>query len=242
MKTPSPLMPCVIDITRVGLLLAILPLAVFASTIQVTVTGTVLSGDSSGVFGPPSTDLTGSAYDLVFTFDDSLGVQTRATCNGTPYFVAIDSTATSNPGTATLSINGGSFTFGVLNAQSQFESEARKLDPCDDDEISLSAGDGHFGDGSGISGSVDAASRTTFGANAGWAAPFSDSNLEGGESFGFEISEYDTTGQSGHGQLNAQTITVSGLDVSAPEPGSLILGVAAISLLILSSALYRRST
>jgi hypothetical protein len=178
MNTPIPFVPRVTKITRVASLLAILPMSVLASEIEITVTGSVIEGHSSGVFGPPNANLAGSAFDLVFTFDDTLGVQMTATCNGTPYFVGINSTSSTNPGTATLSIGGGSFTFGILNAQSEFDSEARK-ESCLDNTIFLSAGDGFFGDGSGINGTVQAAAGTTFGANPGWAAPFSDSNLAG---------------------------------------------------------------
>lgn len=155
-------------------LLAILPFTLHASQIDITVTGVVLSvADTSGVFGTPNTDLTGDPYQLVFNFDDTLGTQAVANCNGTPYFISIASTSSSNPGTATLSIGAHSFTFGVLNANYQASSEAGKNDPpCNDSEIYLAAGDGYFGDGSGINGTVEAAAGTTFGNNHGWAAPF----------------------------------------------------------------------
>ena len=108
---------------RFAAVLTILTFSVRASTIDITVTGVVLSAtDTSGVFGPPNTNLTGHPYQLVFDFNDTSGNQTAATCDGTPYAIRIESTPSSNPGTATLSIGGNSFTFGVLNASYQADS------------------------------------------------------------------------------------------------------------------------
>jgi hypothetical protein len=231
------------SLLRLTSLMAILPLSVLASQVDITITGLVLSGaDNSGVFGAPNTNLTGDPYSLVFTFDDTKGIQTMATCNGTPYFISIASTSSSNPGTATLRIGAGSFTFGVLNAAYQADSEAAKNDPpCNDSEIGLAAGDGYFGNGSGLNGTVEAAAGTTFGSNPGWAAPFSDSNLAGGESLQFEISELGTTGQYANGELSAQSITVSGPEVATPEPASLTLVITGTVLLFLAGGLRRRS-
>jgi hypothetical protein len=81
------------------------------------VTGVVGSGvDDSGVFGPQGGNLATDPFSLVFTFDDTKGAQAVATCGGIPYLASITNTESSNPGTATLTVGSGSFTFGVLNA------------------------------------------------------------------------------------------------------------------------------
>jgi hypothetical protein len=219
-------------ITRTVLLSALLPLSSIASQIQITVTGVVGSGvDDSGVFGPQNGDIATEPFSLVFTFDDTKGMQAVETCGGIPYFVSITNTGSSNPGTATLTIGSGSFTFGVLNASYGASSEAEKS--CSDAQISLAAGDGYYGDGSGLDGSVSAAPDTTFGTDPSWDAPFSDSNLYANPAsdatLSFEITEFGSTDQEGSGDLIPQSITVSGPEVSsAPESGTgglLIVGI-----------------
>ena len=86
-----------------------------ASTVTVTITGTVLTGGDNGgnVFtnsGQP-TDLTGAPFTLVYTFDDTQGVDVAGQCNGAAAWSSV-STNVTNPGTAALTINGGTFRFG----------------------------------------------------------------------------------------------------------------------------------
>jgi hypothetical protein len=231
-------------ITRVISLSALLPLSSIASQIEITVTGVVGSAvDDSGVFGPQNGDLAADPFSLVFTFDDTQGTQAVATCGGIPYLVSITNTASSNPGTATLTIGSGSFTFGVLNASYGASSEAGKIDPaCSDAGIYLAAGDGYYGDGSGLNGTVYAAPDTTFGTDPSWDAPFSDSNLYANPAsdatLQFEISEFGSTGQEASGDLIPQSITVSGPEVSdAPESGT--AGFAIVGILLMGISRLR---
>jgi hypothetical protein len=115
-----------------------------ASKVVATITGTVFSAsDNSGTFGPPNSELAGDNFSLVFTFDDTKGVQNVATSNGVPYFSSITSTASSNPGTAVLTINAESFEFGVLNAAEGANSEFARYAPSNS-TVYLAAGDGHY--------------------------------------------------------------------------------------------------
>jgi hypothetical protein len=170
-----------------------------ASQVVITVTGTVASGDDlSGVFGPPNGNLTGDTFTLVFTFDDTLGTQTTLSCGGMPYQTSITSTPTSNPGTATLTIGGKSFTSGVLNASYGANSETYRSyasnSSCSANSlIYLSVGDGYLDNGSGINGFVEPADGTILTSNPNWEAPLSDSNLYANPNndytISFEISE-----------------------------------------------------
>jgi hypothetical protein len=194
----------------------------FAARVFITVTGVLASGtDYSGVFGTQGGDLTGESFTLVFTVDDTAGVQNKATCSGgVSDFTSITSTASSNPATATLTIGGGSFTFGVLNASYEANSEVARYastSTCSvDSQIYLAAGDGYYGNGSGLNGYVYPATGTILTSNANWEGSFSDANLYvspvGAGSLQFEISEQEPkpTRQSASGFLIPRTITVSG--------------------------------
>ena len=84
-----------------------------AKIVTTTITGVVYSGiDEPGIFGSGS--ITGKNFTLVFTFDDTKGTQTVQNSVGTPCGSAINNTATSNPGTAALTIGSVTYTFGAL--------------------------------------------------------------------------------------------------------------------------------
>lgn len=209
----------------------------FGTEITATITGTVASGDDiSGVFGPANSSLAGQNFTLTFAFDDSKGVQNTALNNGKPDFSSITSTSSSNPGTATLDIGSGSFTFGVVNAAQLADSEFARYAPPADSEVYLLAGDGHYGRGSGIAGYVYPATDTILTPDYYWEDSFSDSNLDNIASLSFEISELGFTNQYVvNGQLTPHTITVVGLTPgTAPEPKSYLLlgvGLAALGLM-----------
>jgi hypothetical protein len=80
-----------------------------ATIVQVTYTGTLSSGfDTSGVFGPPGTDLTNDPYTASYLFDTTFAGSTPT------YNVAYGGTIISVPNAspslgATLTINGRSF-------------------------------------------------------------------------------------------------------------------------------------
>jgi hypothetical protein len=203
--------------------------------IVITITGVASDGlDVSGVFGPPNTLLAGQNFTLVFTVDDTKGVQNQAVCPGNiPYVTSIESTPTSNPATATLTINGHSFTFGVLNAAYGADSEVQRYAPTPTCSAGSSmyflAGDGYYGNGSGLNGYVYPATGTLLSSDPSWESPFTDSDLYvspvGAGSLQYEISEYGTTGQAvSSGGLIPQTITVSGQDTCSSANVSLSFG------------------
>jgi hypothetical protein len=118
------------------LVAAVLATTARASKVPITITGTVLVGtDTTGVFGfPPQTDLSGKAYTLTFTFNDMLGNE-QFTSTGS----YIQSTPTSDPGTAVLQIGDGSFPFGT---SSKSQSSARlTTDGAINSSYSLQAGE-----------------------------------------------------------------------------------------------------
>ncbi|MBV9746498.1 MAG: hypothetical protein JO099_22290, partial [Acidobacteriia bacterium] len=100
------------------LAVSLLPM-VHAAQVVATLKGTLSSGtDFTGVFGfAPNTDLTGQAFTLTFTFDDTKGTQQVTNCTpGAPQSTEIlgDSAAEgASPGTAVLQIGGHSWTFGT---------------------------------------------------------------------------------------------------------------------------------
>jgi hypothetical protein len=197
------------------------PQTAHAAKVAITITGTVAgANDISGVFGPPNSDLskTKPQFTLVFTIDDTKGTSTQpGICGGVLYFSEITSTASSDPGTAALTINGQSFTFGVLNAAQSAALTVTRNAPGPNcgagSQIYVLVGDGHYLGGSGLSGYVYPASRTILTPNASWEAPFANSNLldTSHGSISFEISELGSTGQYlVNGELIPQTIAVSG--------------------------------
>src|ERR1700693_2192086 len=81
-----------------------LPPAVHASKVVVTVTGIVMSGtDVTGVFVGPRESLANYPFKLVYNYDDTLGKQTQ----NAPFFSSIENDGLQNPVvTAELTING----------------------------------------------------------------------------------------------------------------------------------------
>ena len=201
-----PMLCCVVSLSA--------PKQVIAKNVVITITGTLASGlDISGTFGPPNSSLAQKMFTLVFTVDPSKGTPDTELCsNGLPYYTAIISTNTSNPATATLSLNGHSFTFGVLNAAyaaySTVSRQYAHYPNCNADSlITLTAGDGYYGDGSGLSGNIRPATGTILTSDPNWPDSFTDDNLFP-SSIGFEISEFGTTGDNVSGLLTPMTVTV----------------------------------
>jgi hypothetical protein len=90
-----------------------------ASTVTITVTGTVFTGtDYTNIFGlGTNAGLSGQQFNLVYTFDDTKGQQTVSQTPGTssPCGSTIQNVGLSNPGTAVLQIGKGTWTFGQLS-------------------------------------------------------------------------------------------------------------------------------
>jgi hypothetical protein len=213
-----------------------------ATEIIATITGIVASGnDNSGVFGPANSKLAGDAFTLTFAFDSSKGVQNVGLDDGVPDFSSITSTATSNPGTATLTIGTDSFTFGVINtAKGAYSEFARYAPPGADSQVFLVAGDGYYLGGSGIEGYVHPATSSILTPYYDWEDSFSDSNLSNTASLSFEISELGITNQFvTDGSLIPHTITVNGLNpIPTPEPA--FFSALGICVLFLGLMLRRR--
>jgi hypothetical protein len=192
-----------------------------AAKVVITVTGTVGIGvDTSGVFGPPDSSLLGEPFTLVFTVDDTAGVQNTANCpNGLPYSSSITSTATSNPATAVLTIGSGSFTFGVSSGPSS----AILLDipNCFDvaSLIYLGVDDVATGVNNSVGGYVYPTPGTVLTTNISWEAPFSNANIF--SDLGFSILETGPPIQWASGILNAQTINNSGPLATGPPDKTL---------------------
>jgi hypothetical protein len=197
-----------------------------ASTVTVTITGTVFSGeDYSGVFGfAPSTDLHGQPFSLVYTFDDTKGAQITNTYGSVVCHTSIVNTPTSNPGTAVLKIGSGTWNlFGTLPG-GKASSYATLSDGCGDKsgsvEIAFDVTDVapyNQGNGDMVGGNVIAVDPTLVGDNT-WEYAFTNSKLSP-SGMGFDVSFRSTpasTLQSAQGNLIPATITVSG-----PSPAGL---------------------
>ncbi len=183
-----------------------------ASTVTATITGTVAYGtDYSGVFGfAPGTDLTGMSFTLVFTFDDTKGQEFFY-----PTYSLIENTASSNPGTAALTIGGGSFAFGVQpHAGSSPSSEAKRTGPGGYGEFYFEAGDGFYGAGSGITVQIYPLNPNVV-TDTDWEDAFSDSSLAPSTA-SFEITEGGDLGDASGG-LTPTSIVVSGPLGTNPE-------------------------
>jgi hypothetical protein len=231
----------VITVITLALGATMLPLTSRASEIEIIVTGTVYSGtDSTGVFGlPPGTDLTGKPYTLTFTFDDTAGTQAFTSTQS-----YIESTATSNPGTAVLQIGNGSFAFGTTEYYPFAQSEAYKV-AVGGNSYALLAGSTAYGsEWDDIQGTIYPAAGTVLSDDPSWEASFTDTNLyvyaNENYSLFFGLDE-ESEDLSASGYLEASTIAVIGVpDASnVPEPGSLWFVVSGCALLTVGSVRRR---
>ncbi len=84
-----------------------------AQSMTAIVKGTVTSGtDTSGIFGAPGGNLAGQSFTLTYSFDDTKGTQVVSTSGSTPNGSYIETSGSSNPGTAVLEIGSGQWNFG----------------------------------------------------------------------------------------------------------------------------------
>jgi RHS repeat-associated protein len=184
-----------------------------AATVTITITGTVYSGtDISGAFGfPPNTDLSGMAYTLTFTFDDTKGTESFVNCLPSCRGSYIDSTTTSNPGTAVLQIGNGSFAFATLPPGPP-GSDAYLI-AGEGGWYAFSVGSGSLPNADDLQGTIYPATGTALTTNPSWEAAFSDSNLYHYSSDDWIFTFY-TRHQSpyldANGYLEVSSITVSG--------------------------------
>ncbi len=200
-----------------------------AAQVVITITGTVAADaiDFSGIFGPAGGSLIGDPFTLVLTVDDTQVVQSTLNCpiGDAIYGTIINSTPGSNPGTATLTIGTGSFTFGLNSpvALTVSVDVPQPLLGCFNfSEYSFNLLDGTPSVGSQIIGNIVGASGTFLTTNPDWEAPFSNANLvnfnpDSGYLIVFQIYEID---QSAIGILYPQSISVSGPITTSPTTAS----------------------
>jgi YD repeat-containing protein len=232
-----------------------LPNVAEAAIITVTITGTVGSGtDTSGVFGPPNTDLTGQNFIVVFTFDDSKGTETvnngitnsSSICGGSGSVLceSEDAGATYpgtsqqasqlSPGTAVLTINGISYSFGTssaipssINNYPATSSSVSRVVPPAGSEAQFVVGDVYPPVSVNLSSGYDKVdvaifppAGDTLSTNYDWRSPFTDSQLgTDSDISSFTIQFYSNTAPQAVGYLIPTSITVSsGGSTTASEP------------------------
>jgi hypothetical protein len=186
-----------------------------AATVTFTITGTMASGtDLTGVFGfPANSDLTGQSFNLVFTFDDTKGLQepigSSPQCGS-----QIVTFATSNPGTAVLQIGSGTQTFGDLAGFAPSSENDRYTQKCQskNNQIFLNIEDypHPVGGENYIGGTLYPAIGAIPAADYSWEDSFSDSNLLPISQIAF--TTWTTLGATRHayGTLNATSIAIAG--------------------------------
>ena len=186
-----------------------------SAIVTTTITGVVYSGIIvAGLFGVTSGyyPLSGQSFTLVLTFDDTKGTQSVQNLLGTPCGSAINNTATSNPGTAVLTINNESYTFGALPGFSQTSSLSRTTGSCLSqiqfkvmDASSSNQGQDY------VSGLVLPAPGTVLTTDYNWEDSFSDSALGSQLLSVFIDTTVTGTLQEATIALSATSITVKGL-------------------------------
>ena len=144
------------------------PATLHATTVTVTVTGTVYAGaldqsnTAQAVFGPPGS-LAGKRYTLVFTFDDTKGSPSYladSNGHGTVQQSYDASNAGSSPGTAVLTIGGAAVSFGdssvAPGATTAVSRGDRYIDGPDQAQIDFSVQDSSVaGSSSPVTGGTD---------------------------------------------------------------------------------------
>jgi hypothetical protein len=204
-----------------------------ATIVTITINGTVDSGSydyygnvftNSGTY----TYLTNDAFTLTLTFDDSMGTGTLgSTCSGAYFQTYIENSGSSNPGTATLTINGYTFHFDTSHGGNAMTSIAMRY--ADSSFTTCSSGypSGALNYWVGVTGytsgsasvgwyststeGVGAASGDTFGGNPSWEKSLSQTNTDSTHYLPFAINctSGGVTYYSG-GYLQPSNVTISG--------------------------------
>ena len=199
-----------------------------AALVVVTLTGTVSSGtDTTGVFGPPNSNLAGQPYIAIFTYDDTKGTTSTGSCaDGTPYYSILDPTSTSSPGIATLSIGGsapfpiGGGAFGQTQTNFSYALMYAKTSCFSYSEagygvqVSYASG-GFYGTsyvGTASGPYIVPAAGTQLSTSANWEALLPRTPLDSRFTFGFNIDvvHNGVNYAVANGYLSEGTLTVSG--------------------------------
>jgi hypothetical protein len=218
-----------------------LPQVAEAALITVTVTGTVSSGnDETGVFIAPNTDLTGQSFTLVFTFDDTLGTEMDTT--GCPFCSTEDTGVTPlsadgefglypnsvglSPGTAVLTIGGGTYAFG-MNPASAAQSYVVRSVSAGTPFYALFSVEDNYNNG-GVDYAVvqvsSAPGAPPFGGTYDWRSAFpTDSQITGNGNFSVEVLINGTL-HDASASLNPTSITVRGGSSTTPSEPAKTLG------------------
>ncbi len=212
-----------------------------ASTVTITVTGTVYTGtDYTNVFGlGTSAGLSGQQFNLVYTFDDTKGQQTVTQPPGTssPCGSTIQNVGLSNPGTAVLQIGKGTWTFGQLSGDVASSLSERVVGAClgtpsialdgvgQNDGVASSVADSSSG-GTPYS-SVDSVETTIMLASGTFPATgLSWENALSNSQFLYNIALINESNAFGIAVYNEQTGMVSALATGTLTPTSITVSGA----------------
>ncbi len=187
-----------------------------ATEVIVTITGTVQYGiDQTGVFGPPEMDLTGKAFKLVYSFDDTKVPSTIAYCSGIPCESMAIGSGASSPGTAVLTIGSGSFRFGTFGGGAYASGEVEQSASSTFSSMYYEAGDYTYGFSDSVQMSIaspDGAPPMT--TNYDWRGSFffnSQFSSGSGAHFGITQNTEIGPGISVGGGLTPTSISVVGI-------------------------------
>ena len=204
-----------------------LPTIAEAAQVVVTITGTLNGGmDQTGVFGAAHTDLTGKAFKLVYTFDDTKGQETVSNCNGVPCVSVVTGAGASSPGTAVLTIGGGSFSFGTFNGGADANSEVSQSAPPNYSSVYYLVNEHSTYFSAAVEISISPASGTPpLTTNYDWRGSFSDSQLNPNSGGQCGISQAIQVGpiELASGGLVPTSISVVGLAPTNPPAQPKIL-------------------
>lgn len=218
-----------------------------ASQIVTTIAGSVLqgtdtSGNPSGLFALPHTDLTGRNFLLTFTFDDTKGTESDTFCCApSPVLAKSDRSGSgaSSPGNAVLEIGGVAYTYPTSTASEVYRTGGPLLSSA---YYYVSVQDQTIND-SNVIALVYPDVGTILTPDVNWETSFSDFNLGGQGVYSFNINVKTSSGYlSASGTLEATSITVVGLSPAAvPEPGTYAMFGAGLMALGARGRRKRRS-
>ena len=174
-----------------------------ASTITLTMNGTVSGTDTSGMWGyaPGMSIPAGTPFSLAFSFNDQLGTKTQSDGPGNSY---IETLGTSNPGSATLMINNNSFTFAATGRPNLLSEIVQNNSPAN--IIQFTVADGYDGNGSNVQVS---ATPTSYKLTGTWETSVPKINLSVEPSTRF-FNIQESAELNSNGELTPQTLEING--------------------------------
>ena len=200
-------------------------------------TGTVSSGtDVSGVFGHGANyTFSSDPFTLTYTFDTTKGTETPScTVSGSTTTCVSEITgtgATTSPGTATLTINSHTYTFGANGSDSTNHSTAIIEIPGTTFSSSLQVTDNTANDSVSVALSSSSSSITNF----DWRTGFNSSFLSAAST---KVAPFAISNGSNHasGALNVTGLSESGFSCSASAPTVFIHTLLEPNILVLDNS------